>query len=219
MRVNDSSSRPLIAGIACVLATLAFAFAPAGPVGAQSAYAEGEHYTTITPPVDRQTEGGNAEVVELFWYGCPHCYSFEPYIESWLDQKPDGVAFVRVPAVFNKRWAFHARAFYTAEALGVLDKIHRPLFEAIHERRNPMGEVSDIAALFAQHAGIDEATFMNTFNSFSVDSKVRRAAQLTRDYKLTGVPSLVVNGKHRTTASQAGGYGEMLKVAEELADN
>ena len=215
MLVNRSNLRTALHAFALV--TSALLVLPA--VHAAETYVEGEHYTTITPPVAAQTEGGPAEVIELFWYGCPHCYSFEPVLETWLQDKPEGIEFIRIPAVFNKRWAFHARAFYTAEALGVLDKIHRPLFEAIHESRNPMGRVADIAALFARHAGIGDPTFLNTFNSFTVDSKVRRAAQLTRDYKLTGVPSLVVGGEFRTTASQAGGYEAMLKVAEQLADN
>lgn len=215
MPVNRSNPRTALHALALIM--LALFLLPT--VRAADGYVEGDHYTAITPPVAAQTEGGPVEVIELFWYGCPHCYSFEPVLETWLEDKPDGIEFIRVPAVFNKRWAFHARAFYTAEALGVLDKIHRPLFEAIHESRNPMARVTDVAALFARHADIDEATFLNTFNSFTVDSKVRRAAQLTRDYKLTGVPSLVIDGEYRTTASEAGGYEQMLKVAEQLADN
>lgn len=183
-------------------------------------FVEGEHYATVSPPLDivsGEVGDGQTEVIELFWYGCPHCYAFEPVLEAWVEDKPDNIVVTQVPAVFNKRWAFHAQVFYTAEVLGVLDQIHRPMFDAIHKGRRQMATEDEVAALFEQTAGIDRATFDEAFNSFAVDTKVRRAAQLTRDSRLTGVPSLVIGGKARTTASQAGGYEQMLELAESLS--
>ena len=191
-----------------------------GPLSVAEPFVAGTHYSVIESPVApiSNYEDGTVEVVELFWYGCPHCYSFESYVNPWLETKPDNVEFVRIPAVFSKQWAFHAQAFYTAEELGVLDKIHPALFHAIHDKRRRMSKVDEIAELFANEANIDEATFLKTFNGFSVDSKVRRAAKLTRDYGLTGVPCLVVDGASRITGKQAGGYDKMLKIVDQLAD-
>ena len=176
---------------------------------------EGDQYQRVEPPVATET-GDQVEVLELFWYGCPHCYHLEPAITPWVASLPEGVVFRRMPAVFgNPLWALHARAFYTAEALGVLDQLHEPLFETINKYKNPLKDEAAIGQLFAQH-GVDPAKFRSTFNSFFVDTKVRRAKALSKDYGISGVPALVINGEYRTAGSAAGGQEEMLQVADYL---
>lgn len=173
-------------------------------------------YEPVVPPV-ATASGDRIEVIELFWYGCPHCYRLEPYIERWQEQQPDGVAYIRIPAIFPNRstWENHARAFYTAEALGVVDKIHRPLFDALHAMRRKIDDEAALAAFFVEQ-GIDEAEFTKTYRSFAVDGKVRRAQQLTRRYGIDGVPSLIVDGRYRTGPALAGTYARTMPVVDAL---
>ncbi|MBD3670296.1 MAG: thiol:disulfide interchange protein DsbA/DsbL [Gammaproteobacteria bacterium] len=171
-------------------------------------------YLEIQPP--QQTSTGNKiEVVEMFWYGCPHCYRFEPHIKAWEKQLPEDVEFVRMPAVFNAKWAFHARVFYTAEVLGVLDKVHGPIFDAIHKQRKRLDDLDEVTDFLAAH-GVDKDEFTSTFQSFAVNSKVSWAQRQTRAYGIDGVPALVVQGKYRTSASMAGGHEQALDVVDAL---
>ena len=183
---------------------------------AASAISEGSEYAKITPALPTSTEG-KVEVVEMFWYGCPHCYELEPHIEEWLTRKADYIEYVRIPAIFNsKRWRLHAQAFYTAEVLGVLDKVHAPMFNAIHKQRNALKNKEALRELFAVH-GVKEEDFNKTFASFAVMAKVNRAADLSRRYGLTGVPAMIVNGKYRTDGPMAKSYQKMMDVVDELA--
>jgi len=175
---------------------------------------EGFEYELVEPPVPTET-GDKIEVVELFWYGCPHCYHFEPMVKQWLKTKPDNVEFRRVPAVFNEVWALHARAFYTAEALGVVEQMHDPIFVAYHEQHNRLKDEDALAKLFALH-GVSEEDFRKTFNSFYIDTKVRRAKALSKDYGIDGVPAIVVNGKYRTGGTVAGGQDQVMAVVDYL---
>ena len=171
-------------------------------------------YQEITPSVPTSS-GDKIEVVEMFWYGCPHCYAFEPDLNAWKKKLPKDVAFVRVPAIFNPKWEFHARVYYTAEVLGVLDKVHTPMFDAIHKEHKPMDEPAEVAELFAKY-GIDKDLFNRTFYSFAVNSKVNWARHLTQAYGIDGVPTMIVQGKYRTSASLAGGHKEVLEVVDGL---
>lgn len=179
---------------------------------------EGIEYKLVYPPV-RTADKDKIEVVEVFWYGCPHCYSFEPKLNKWKKTMPDNVVFRRVPAIFSNRpaWVAHARAYYTAELLGVLDKIHQPLFEAIHKNRQRIATEDALADFFAQY-GVDQQTFKDTFNSFGVQIKVNIAKDLTRKYKIDGVPSIIVNGRYRTHASLTNGQAGILKVIDFLIE-
>lgn len=188
------------------------------PLAAQAAdtFKDGEHYERITPEVATQSDG-KIEVVEVFWYGCHHCYSFEPAIKKWLKSKPDHVEFRRVPGVFARNWIPHARAYYTAEILGVLDAIHTPLFEAIHDEGRRIGDEDSLARFFAEH-GVAEADFREAYNSFSVDTKTRQALVASKEYGISGVPSVIVNGRYRTSARLAGTYENLLKIVDALVD-
>jgi thiol:disulfide interchange protein DsbA len=185
---------------------------PAGTAIAQ--YDEGTQYKRLAAPVPT-VDASKVEVVELFWYGCPHCYRLEPDLSKWLKNKPANVVFVRVPGVFRPLWGFHAKVYYTAEVLGVLDQVHPAMFEAMHVQRRKMNSVDEVKALFAQY-GVTSEKFDNAFNSFAVDAKVRRATDLTRRYGLEGVPALVINGKYVTDGVMAHGHNGMLQVTDYL---
>ncbi len=182
--------------------------------GAAADYDEGIEYLPIRPPVPTSTPG-KVEVVELFWYGCPHCFNFEPKWRKWIAGKPDYVEVVHVPAVLRPSWLPHAKAYYAARLLGVLDKSHQALFDAIHVERRRLNDGQTLARFFTRF-GVSEKEFLEAYDSFEVDLQVRKAMDLVRRYRADGVPALVVNGKWRITGSSAGGHEEMLKVLDEL---
>lgn len=173
-------------------------------------------YTEVKPPQPVESRG-KIEVIEFFWYGCIHCYNLEPHIEAWLKKLPNDVEFRRVPAVFNQRWAYDAAVFYALEAVGVLDKLHRPLFDAIHKDRlrtdnaQAMGE-------WLQRQGVDPNKFNDAMKSFGVQSKTRRATQLTVAYKIDGTPAMAVNGRYTVSAEQGRTQQGMLKAVDGLVE-
>lgn len=173
-------------------------------------------YIELKPAQPTQT-GNKIEVVEVFWYGCPHCYSFEPFLEEWLKTKPEDVQLVRLPGVLNQGWIPHAKAYYTAEKLGMLDKTHRSLFDTIHKAKKQVFTDEQIRDFFVSH-GISAEEFTRTYNSKEVEAKIRQAYFLARDYKLTGVPSLVINGKYVTSPSHAGSTEEAINVVNALIE-
>ena len=199
----------------CALTLLGLAFVTTSAQVA--AYQDGVDYERIVPAQPTASVKGKIEVVELFWYGCPHCSRFEPYIERWLPTVKDRVDFIRLPAVLRPSWAIHARAFYTAKVLGVFDKIHQPLFNAIHVAKRSLNDEDSLAGFFAEH-GVDDKTFRKAFNSFTVDSEVKRAMQMTRRYHAMGTPAMVVNGKYLTDPGMANGFVNTLKVVDSLVD-
>jgi len=173
-------------------------------------------YTQVNPPQPVEANG-KIEVLEFFWYGCIHCYNLEPHIETWLKTLPPDVAFRRVPAVFNERWAHDAAIYYTLEAMGLLDKLHKPLFDAIHKNRLR----TDSQAAFSewlQKNGVDAKKFMDTMKSFGVQSKARRAMQQTVAYKIDGTPAMAVSGRYTVSAEQAKTQQGMLQVVSKLVE-
>lgn len=193
----------------CCLALL-----PALPVQAAEAYKAGVQYERVDPPAPTQT-GDDIEVLEIFWYGCPHCYQFESYLTDWKQTLPEGVQFRRLPAVFGDRWLPGAKAYYAQEVLGVTNETHMPLFRAIHDQRRRWNDEDRMAEIFAEN-GVAETDFRQAYNSFANDSKTRQAVMMSGAYGITGVPAVVVNGKYRTSARQAGGFEEMLDVVDFL---
>jgi thiol:disulfide interchange protein DsbA len=189
---------------ACALAPLAAAAQP------QFAYSE------VKPAIPVETDG-KIEVVEFFWYGCIHCYNLEPAVEKWEKTLPKDVQFRRVPAVFNDRWAIDASIFYTFEAMGLLDKLHRPFFDAIHRERlrtDNQKEVMD----WLQKQGVEPKKFTETMKSFGVQSKMRRAAQLTALYKIDGTPAMAVNGRYTVSTEQGRSQNGMFETVNYLID-
>jgi len=173
-----------------------------------------QQYTEIKPPLPVESQG-KIEVIEFFWYGCPHCYTLEPYIETWLKKLPPDVEFRRVPAIFNQRWGHDAAVYYTLEAMNLVDKLHRPLFDAIH--KNNLRTDSDAAlAEWLQKNGVDSKKFMDTMKSFGVQSKTRRAVQQTVAYKIDGTPALAVAGRYTVSAQQGRTQQGMLDTVDSL---
>ena len=154
--------------------------------------------TELNPPLPTESDG-KIEVLEFFWYGCIHCYNLEPRLETWLKTKPADVAFRRVPAVLSDRWGHDAVVFYAFEALGVLDKLHRPFFDAIHRERLRSDNMPALNAWLEKN-GVDPKKFDATARSFGVQSKVKRAIRLTSDYKVDGTPSMAVQGRYTISA-------------------
>lgn len=179
-------------------------------------FTQGQDYVELSNPQPTST-GDKIEVVELFWYGCSHCYSLEPYIQEWAASKPDDVEFVRMPGIASKRWVLLAKAYYTAELLGVLDKTHDALFEVIHKEKR---KITDEAALqdFFIEQGVSAEEFKSTFNSFAVNVKVNTAREMSRRYTITGVPTLVVNGKYRTSLGMSRGSENAIKIVNYLIE-
>jgi thiol:disulfide interchange protein DsbA len=183
-------------------------------LGAMLAKAEGTGYETISPAQPTH-DPQKVEVLEFFWYGCPHCYSFEPLLEAWVKKLPDNVEFIRQPAVFSDLWGKHAKAYFVAEALGVVDKVHADLFDALQNKRRKLETEDQLARFFVEH-GVKEADFHEAFNSFLVDAKMRQAAGMPARYGVTGVPTVIVNGKYKINATLAGSHEKMIEVMNQL---
>lgn len=158
-------------------------------------------YVVLNPPLQVET-GGKIEVLELFWYGCIHCYNLEPALEAWLKKQPADVQFRRMPAIFNQQMARDASIYYAFEALGVLDKLHRPFFDAIHRDRLRTDN-NEALDQWLKKNGVDPKKFGDTLKSFGVQSKTKRAAQLTVAYKIDGTPAMAVNGRYTVNAGDA----------------
>jgi thiol:disulfide interchange protein DsbA len=172
-------------------------------------------YDLIDPP-QRTSTPGKVEIVDVFWYGCPHCWRFLPSMEALEKRKADYIEIRRMPAIFRDSWAIHARAYYTAKLLNAVEQIHRPLFEAIHEQNKKLNTRESLREFFVAH-GVDGKAFDKTFDSFAVETMLRKSVLMQGRYGVRGTPSVIVNGKYRVSAGKAGGYAEMVDVAEALA--
>ena len=198
----------LLSALSCLL--IAFAsFAQGAPV-------EGTDYVELKPAQAVDTPG-RVEVIEFFWYRCPHCYALEPELEAWVKRLPRDVQFKRVPGVLNEDWAVDARIFYALESIGEVDRVHRALFDAIHKQGGVRLRGDAFAKWVAEWLGkqkVDMAKYDAALHSFSVESKLRRAAQMASAYKLDGVPALTVQGRYVVLASTS--QKAMLATAETL---
>lgn len=218
--------RVRVAALVCALLgmlslpTVAVAADPVADAAAPSLlrYREGEHYQKVPIPVAPASKEG-VEVLEFFSYGCVHCFNFDPMVHSWAEQSTGAVAFRRVPAVFNESWGFLAQAFYTAQALGVSEQLHGPLFRAIHTDNINIGDPALMAELFRKHGGVAAEDFAQAFDSFGVRSKVQQATGQGRALRLRAVPSMVVAGQYVVDGSMVqGGNQEMLQVVDYLVE-
>lgn len=184
-------------------------------------FTEGQHFVRLVPT--QPTVGGadKIEVAEVFWYGCPHCRSLEPYVNRWAENAPANVRFVRIPATWNPLVKLHAQLYYTERVLEKNGTIENPeefraaVFREYHERGNRLASESAIQSLF-EGFGVTADQFGSAWNSFEVAQKLRVAEDLERRYSISGVPAMIVNGKYRTGPGQAGGMQELIEVVEEL---
>jgi thiol:disulfide interchange protein DsbA len=198
--------------LAAVLATCSLFGLPAVAADFQA----GKEYVGLKSPVP-VSEPGKIEVVELFWYGCPHCYKFEPTINPWVEQLPDDVAFKRIPAMFGGVWNAHGQMFIALESMGVERKVHDAVFRAYHEQGNKLA-TPEAMADFLQTQGVDRDAFLKAYNSFGVKSRVEQAKKLGMAYQISGVPVMIVNGKYRFDLGSAGGPERTLQVADFLIE-
>jgi len=180
-------------------------------------YSEGKHFRRLTSSQGTSSPPDKIEVAEIFWYGCPHCYDFDPILDRWKDQAPADVSFVRIPVVWNPTNQVHARLMYTAEALGILDQVHPEIFNSIHQKNNMVTEDEDIVALFEKF-GVSEEEFREAYGSFGVTSALKRAENLTRRYGIRSVPIIVVNGKYVTEGTDIRSFDDLLSVTGELVE-
>ena len=204
------------AGAAAAQSSAGVAAAGSSAAAGVAKFEAGTHYELLTPAQPTVGDSvGKVEVAEVFMFGCPHCAAFEPHLQSWLKTAPAYVSFVRVPAVWNAIAELHARAYYTAEALGKTAEIDGPFFDEIHGKHNMLDSEDKLAAFFVQF-GIDDKKFRNTFESFAVDAKVSRAQDLVKRYKVPGTPAVVVAGKYLTNGAMAGAYDTWFAIIDEL---
>lgn len=176
---------------------------------------EGKDYLTLGKRVPVDGAANTVEVIEFFWYSCPHCNAFEPTLESWIKTAPKHVAVKRMPVQFRDDFAPQQRLFYALEAMGKLDELHRKVFYAIHVEKQPINK-DDAIVEWAGKQGLDKAKFAEVYMSFAVASKVRRAKQLQDAFKVEGVPALGIAGRFYTDGSLAGSMERALAVAEYL---
>jgi thiol:disulfide interchange protein DsbA len=210
-----------------LLSPIATAVAQAAPAAAAapipSKWVAGKNYTTLTPAQPTNVAPDKVEIVEVFWYGCGHCFHLDPMLETWKKQsKPAYAEFTRVPVMWNDVTKAHARLFYTLEALGKLEQLHTAVFREIHVKGNMLvdrdpAKTEQIQRAWLKANGVSEADFDRTYKSFAVENKLARADQLTKRYRVTGVPLMTVAGKYTTDVGMAGGEPAMLSLLNDLA--
>jgi thiol:disulfide interchange protein DsbA len=177
----------------------------------------GIDYAVLSPPQRTDVKAGQVEVLEFFWYRCPHCYHMESEVQAWEKKLPKNVVFKRVPGILSDGWIPLARAYYALEALGLVEQLHADAFKAIHSQGM---DLNNPEAFFdwAVTKGVDRQKLSATYHSFGVNSKVMRAKQMTQAYKLTGVPAFAVSGKYTTSAYMTGSQAKLFEALDELVD-
>jgi thiol:disulfide interchange protein DsbA len=183
----------------------------------------GTNYKVLSPAQPTDAPPGKIEVIEFFWYGCPHCYVLEPYIETWLKDKPPYIDFKRVPVMFGEVHRAHARLFYTLQALGKAEELNSKVFDRIHQQRDPLYAPEDDKGTlqdqlqFAKANGISEADFVTAYNSFAVQANLQKADDLMRRDRIDGVPSIVIAGKYESDVGAAGSQANLIQLTNDLA--
>ncbi|MRR49460.1 MAG: thiol:disulfide interchange protein DsbA/DsbL [Rhodocyclaceae bacterium] len=183
------------------------------PLAVAAEFQAGADYTVVSPPQQVDVAKGKIEIIEFFWYGCPHCYHLEPALNKWRKTLPADVVFRRVPAVFSPRWALGAKTYFALEAVGQVDRLHGELFDAFQGGK--IGGDNDLFDWVAKN-GVDRQKFADAFASFSTQSKVTRAQQTVPAYGINGVPAMAIGGKYVTSPAQTGGEGKFFAVVDSL---
>ncbi len=205
--MNKISLAKKVLQVTLIVTLLQFGSASLGQI---ERFVAGTHYQEIANPVNTN-DSSKVEVIEAFWYGCSHCFRFEPLIADWEDNTPDYVDFVRFPALWNGLMKVHAQVYYAAEALDSLDVLHEQIFNAINVERNMLQNEDQIGDLFEQH-GVSQSDFESAFNSFSVRTKVNQAEKRMTDYGIRSTPNMIVNGKYLVAT------GENVRTQQEMLD-
>jgi len=199
--------------LATLLLALPLTFAAHGTFAADA----GIDYAVLSPAQRTDVKPNQVEVLEFFWYRCPHCFNLEPELEAWAKKLPKNVVFKRVPGVLGDSWLPLARAYYALEALGLVDKLHGEAFTAIHRQGMDLNN-PEVFFDWAVTKGVDRKKLAAAYNSFGVNSKAMRAKQMTQAYKLTGVPAFAVDGKYTTSAYMTGSHARLFEVLDEVID-
>lgn len=182
----------------------------------------GKHYTLLSPAQPTNVGPGKVEVIEVFWYGCSHCYELDPYLESWKKNKPAYIEFVRLPVIWGPGHKLHGRLFYTLQVLGKLDTLHTKVFDTIHRGGNMLIAQDEEASFkmqlaWAEANGVNGEDFKREYNGFAVNTALQRAEQLTKRYRVAGVPLMLVNGRYSTDVGAAGGHSQLLSLLNDIA--
>ena len=200
------------AGLGVILALSAqFTFAQA-----DGAFELGVHYNRLTPTQPTSSSPQQVEVAEVFWYGCPHCNTFDPFLNAWEEDKAEYVRFIRIPAVWNPLVRLHAQGYYTAEVLGKGAEMHEAFFAEIHNNGNYLDSPDKLADFFAGF-GVSRDEFASAFNGMEVNERLQRAEELNQRYQIRSVPTIIVNGKYTSNASMTGTYPRLIELIDELA--
>ena len=211
--------------LAAVASTVAAATASSPAVAAGTQWQEGVNYTRLVPAQPTNVAAGQVEVLEFFWYACPHCYALEPAVASWLKSKPAYITLTRVPVEWNDGHRSLARLFYTLEGMGKLNEAHNEIFKEIQVNGDPLigPDPTNVAAAervqlaFIKKLGLSDADFEKEYHGFNVETAMQRADQLGQRYRISGVPTFVVNGKYVTDVGMAGGPEKVLALVNDLA--
>ena len=222
---DTGAHNPLLAAVASTVAA-ATASAAAATTTGPTLWQEGVNYTRLVPAQPTAVAAGQVEVLEFFWYACPHCYAIDPLVESWKKTKPAYISFSRVHVMWSEGHRSLARLYYTLESLGKLDQLHGEVFKEIHVNGNPLvaSDPNDVAqteriqTAFVQKFGISADDFKKAYHSFSVETALQRADQLVQRYRIDGVPTFVINGKYIADVRSAGTPERLLALVSDLAD-
>ena len=215
---DSGAHNPLLAAVASTVAAATTAASAAAPSGWQ----EGVNYTRIVPAQPTAVPPGQVEILEFFWYACPHCNAIDPMVEAWKRTKPSYISFSRVHVMWNDAHRAHARLYYTLESLGKLDQLHAEVFKEIHLNGDPLvaadpAETERMQAAFVKKFGISEADFRDKYHSFDVDNAMRKADELVQRYRVDGVPRFIVNGKYVVDVASAGSPERLISLIGDLA--
>jgi len=221
---DTGAQNKLLAAVASTVAAATSAASAATPAGTQ--WQEGVNYTRLVPAQPTNVGAGQVEVLEFFWYACPHCYSLEPAVASWLKSKPGYVAFSRVPVLWNEGHRSLARLFYTLDSMGKLNDLHSEIFKEIQVNNDPLigpdpnnaAAAERVQLSFIKRLGISDADFEKEYHGFNVETALQRADQLAQRYRVTAVPTFVVNGKYITDVAMAGGAEHPERVMSLITD-
>ena len=220
---DTGSQNKLLAAVASTVAAATSTAAAATPGGTQ--WQEGTNFTRMVPAQPTNVPAGQVEVLEFFWYACPHCFALEPTIAPWLKSKPAYINFSRVPVLWNEGHRSLARLFYTLDSMGKLNDVHGEIFKEIQVNNDPLigpdpnnaAAAERVQLSFIKRLGISEADFEKEYHGFNVETAMQRADQLVQRYRVTAVPTFVVNGKYITDVGMAGSPDRLMSLLSDLA--
>jgi protein dithiol oxidoreductase (disulfide-forming) len=222
---DNGSHNPILAAVASTVAGSISAASAATTTTAPTLWQEGVNYTRIVPAQPTSVAAGQVEVLEFFWYACPHCYAIDPLVEKWNKSKPAYISFSRVHVMWSEGHRSLARLYYTLDSMGKLDQMHGEIFKAIHDKGNPLvandptdtAETERIQSLFVKKFGISEDDFRKAYHSFAVDTALQKADQLMERYRIDAVPTFVINGKFVADVHTADGPERLISLVGDLA--